>query len=146
MVLSCGAFIEVGDQDDVEGHVIVEPVETGSYPLRIVGVFVRERVSLIQQRAGEVQLAATCGKGAMSVPREDDGYHGRGCHDESHGRYLHAPARGLPIGHFFTKQVAFSVHSSHPDESTAPASEPPCSTENTRSIPLDDQVGLHSCG
>ena len=68
MVLSCGAFIEVGGQDDVEGHVIVEPVETGSYPLRIVGVFVRERVSLIQQRAGEVQLAVTGGKGAMSVP------------------------------------------------------------------------------
>ena len=29
---------------------------------------------------------------------------------------------------------------------TAPASEPPCSTENTRFIPLDDQVGLHSYG
>ena len=69
MVLSCGAFIEVGDQDDVEGHVIVEPIKTGSYPLRIVGVFVRERVSLIQQRAGEVQLAAVGGKGAMFVPR-----------------------------------------------------------------------------
>ena len=54
--------------------------------------------------------------------------------------------RPLPIGHFFTAQVAFSARSGHPDESTAPASEPPCSTENTRSTPLDDQVGLHSCG
>ena len=58
----------------------------------------------------------------------------------------YALKRGLPIGHFFTRQVAFSAHSGHPDESTAPASEPPCSTENTRSTPLDDQVGLHSCG
>ena len=34
----------------------------------IIGVFVRERVALIQQRAGEVQLAAVDSKGAVSVP------------------------------------------------------------------------------
>ncbi|MCY4306163.1 MAG: hypothetical protein OXC62_15515 [Aestuariivita sp.] len=62
------------------------------------------------------------------------------------GMSLYAATGGLPIGHFFTRQVAFSAHSSHPDESTAPAFEPPYSTENTRSTPLDDQVGLHSCG
>ncbi|MCY4303196.1 MAG: hypothetical protein OXC62_00150, partial [Aestuariivita sp.] len=36
-------------------------------------------------------------------------------------RVVPACGCGLTIGHFFTKQVAFSAHSSHPDESTAPA-------------------------
>ncbi|MCY4306325.1 MAG: hypothetical protein OXC62_16355 [Aestuariivita sp.] len=68
MLLSCGTFIEVGGQDDVKEHVIGEPIETGSYPLWIRGVFVRERGALIQQCAGEVQRAVTRGKGAVSVP------------------------------------------------------------------------------
>ena len=52
------AFVGAGGEDEVDRHAVVEPVEAGQQPLRIVGAVVRERVSGLGEGSRQVQPGA----------------------------------------------------------------------------------------